>query len=375
MPTAIADHWGKGDVYGLIVSALHKMSKPLEGLTVEDLAPVDHFHARGLPATVELADRLPIAAGQHILDIGCGLGGPARYLAKRFQCRVSGLDITPPFVEAANKLTALLRMQSQVEIEQGDGQHLPYPDAHFDGAYTQHVTMNVADRAGFFAQARRVLKPGAFFALTEHGLGTKGNPHYPVPWSADGTGAYLVTPEETRKFLEESGFVDIVIEDTGTKYVAGYRMAIERAEKGALPPLGTHLLMGETALEKTRNAARNIEEGRTRPIQILCRKPKETRVQAKTDLEILEQLNKGYVDSVQNSDAAWFDQHLSDDFLNTNPDGTLVDRAGFLAQVIRPQAVKGLEPRDVNIRILGEVAVIHAKTVYTKPDGQRGAGR
>ena len=273
MTEAIADHWGKGDVYGLIVSALGKMSKPLEGLTIEDLAPVDHFHARCLPATVELADRLPIAAGQHILDIGCGLGGPARYLAKRFQCKVSGLDITPPFVEAANKLTALLRMESQVRIERGDGQRLPYPDARFDGAYTQHVTMNVADRAGFFAQAYRVLKPGAFFALTEHGLGPKGNPHYPVPWSADGTGAYLVAPEETRALLEGTGFVDIVIDETGAKYVAGYRMAIERAEKGALPPLGTHLLMGETALPKTRNAARNIEEGRTRPIQLLCRKP------------------------------------------------------------------------------------------------------
>ena len=91
---AIADHWGRGDVYGLIVSALNKMSKPLEGLTVEDLAPVDHFHARGFPATVELADQLPIKAGQHIVDIGCGLGGPARYIAKRFQCSVSGVDIT-----------------------------------------------------------------------------------------------------------------------------------------------------------------------------------------------------------------------------------------------------------------------------------------
>ncbi len=273
MANSIADHWGKGDVYGLIVSALNKMSKPLDGLTVEDLAPVDHFHARGFPATVELADRLPIRPGQRILDIGCGLGGPARYMAKRFQCKVSGLDITAPFVEAANKLTALLRMEEMVTIERGDGQRLPYPDSCFDGAYTQHVTMNVADRPGFFAEAFRVLKPGAFFALTEHGLGPKGDPHYPLPWSADGTGAYLVTPSETRALLEKTGFKDVVVEDTGAKYVAGYKMAIEKAEKGALPPLGTHLLMGETALQKTRNAARNIEEGRTHPIQLICRKP------------------------------------------------------------------------------------------------------
>jgi SAM-dependent methyltransferase len=271
---AIADHWARGDVYGLIVSALNKMSKPLEALTVEDLAPVDHFHALGLAATVELADRLPVKPGQHIVDIGCGLGGPARYMARRFQCRVSGVDITEPFVEAANKLTALVRMQGQVEIEHGDGQRLPYPDSTFDGAYTQHVTMNVADRPAFFAEAYRVLKPGAFFALTEHGLGPEGHPHYPVPWSTDGSGAYLVTPAETRAAVERAGFEAVVIEDTGAKYAAGYRAAIARAEKGALPPLGIHLLLGETALQKARNAARNIDEGRTHPIRLICRKPR-----------------------------------------------------------------------------------------------------
>jgi SAM-dependent methyltransferase len=270
---AIADHWGRGDVYGLIVSALNKMSKPLDSLTVEDLAPVDHFHARGFPATVELADRLPLKAGQHIVDIGCGLGGPARYLARRFQCKVSGVDITEPFVEAANKLTALLHMERQVHIEHGDGQHLPYADSTFDGAFTQHVTMNVADRLAFFAEAYRVLKPGAFFALTEHGLGEKGDPHYPVPWSIDGSGAYLVTPSETRALLQQAGFIDIRMEDTGAKYAAGYKAAIEKAQKGELPPLGVHLLMGETAPQKTRNALRNIEEGRTHPIQVICRKP------------------------------------------------------------------------------------------------------
>ncbi len=270
---AIADHWGRGDVYGLIVSALRKMSKSLDALTVEDLAPVDHFHARGFPATVELADRLPIKAGQHIVDIGCGLGGPARYIAKRFRCKVSGLDLTAPFVEVANRLTTLLQLEDQVRIQHGDGQRLPYKDAVFDGGYTQHVTMNVADRPRFFAEAYRVLKPGAFFALTEHGLGPQGNPHHPVPWSADGSGAYLVTPSETRALLETAGFEDLVLEDTGAKYVAGYKTVIERAERGVLPPLGTHILMGETALQKTRNAARNIEEGRTHPIQVLCRRP------------------------------------------------------------------------------------------------------
>lgn len=267
----VADHWGKGDVYALIMSALEKVGKSPDALTVADLAPVDHFHARGFPATLDLADRLPIKPDHHILDIGCGLGGPARYFALRFQCRVSGIDITPAFVEAANKLTSVLGMENQVTIEHGDGQRLPYPDGIFDGAYTQHVTMNVADRPRFFGEAYRVLKPGAFFALTEHGLGRTGNPHYPLPWSMDGSGSYLISPSETRALLEAAGFDDVLVEDTGQKYLAGYKQAMELAAQGALPPLGVHILLGESAPQKTRNAARNIEEGRTHPVQVLCR--------------------------------------------------------------------------------------------------------
>jgi len=271
--TSIADHWAKGNVYALIESALEKAGKPLDALTTEDLAPIDHFHARGFPATVDLADGLPVEADDHILDIGCGLGGPARYFAGRFGCKVTGIDITPAFVAAANRLTALVGMEERVAIEQGDGQRLPYPDASFDGAYTQHVTMNVADRAGFFSEAYRVLKPGAFFALTEHGLGPAGDPHHPLPWSEDGTGAYLETPARTVALLGAAGFDDIAAEDTGHKYLAAYRKVMELAAQGAMPPLGIHLLLGANAPQKTRNAARNIEEGRTHPVQMICRKP------------------------------------------------------------------------------------------------------
>lgn len=271
-PKEIAEHWAKGDVYALVVSALEKSGKPLDGLTVEDLAPVDHFHARGFPATVDLADRLTINPGDHVLDIGCGIGGPARYIATRFRCRVTGIDITPAFVDAGRKLTALLGLQDQVTMDLGDAQRLPYADASFDGAYAQHVTMNVPDRGEFFAEAARVLKPGAWFALTEHGLGPSGAPHYPLPWSEDGSGAHLVSPTETCALLERAGFTEIAMEDTGEKYLAAYKKVLALSEQGALPPLGVHILLGANAREKTRNAARNIEEGRTHPVQVVCRK-------------------------------------------------------------------------------------------------------
>jgi SAM-dependent methyltransferase len=268
----VVEHWGRGDVFAMITAALQRAGKSLTSLSVEDVAPIDHVHARGLPATIELADQLPVKAGHHLLDIGCGLGGPARYFAQRFQCTVSGIDITPAFVEAARKLTALLRMDDRVTLQQGDATRLPFADGAFDGAITQHVTMNVADRVTFFAEASRVLKPGAYFALSEHGLGSRGDPYYPVPWSEDGSGSYLIPPEETLRLLGVAGFTDILMQEVGSPYLEGYKRAIDLAARGALPPLGIHLLQGETAPQKARNAARNIEEGRTRPVSITCRK-------------------------------------------------------------------------------------------------------
>ncbi len=272
MQDSVSDHWGKDNIYDQIIAALESSGKLPGKLTVEDLAPVDQFHARGLPATIEMADRLPVKSGDLLVDIGCGIGGPARYFAQRFHCKVRGIDVTPAFVEIGNRLSALLQMEDEVSIELGDGHRLPWADETFDGAISQHVTMNVGDRRRFFGEAWRVLKPGGFFALSEHALGPVGEPHHPLPWSADGSNEHLVSPEETRACLEACGFGDIRIESTGEKYLDGYRRAIELAERGELPPLGVHILLGENSSEIVRNAARNIEERRTHPIHLICSK-------------------------------------------------------------------------------------------------------
>lgn len=273
MTGTVSQHWGDGDILGRILDGMHASRMSTEIVSIAALAPVDHIHARGFQATKELADSLPIRTGDHLVDIGCGVGGPARYLADRFACTVDGVDITEPFVVAANYLSKLTGMLDRVTIRLGDGQSLQYEDQAFDGGYSQHVTMNVADRDRFFAEAFRVLRPGAFFALTEHGLGDGGPPHHPAPWSDDGAHEYLMRPAETVDRLQSAGFDRIELTETGERYLQGYRKVIALAEKGELPPLGVHILLGDTAPAKAMNAARNIEEGRTRPIQIICHKP------------------------------------------------------------------------------------------------------
>ena len=150
---------------------------------------------------------------------------------------------------------------------------MPDGDGTFDGGYAQHVTMNVPDRPSFLGEAWRVIRPGGFFAITEHGRGNAGPIYHPVPWSEDGRGEFLVTPEETVELLGAAGFVDIDVTDTGQDYLQGYRATLAVAERGELPALGLHVLMGPGAIEKWRNSARNIEEGRTHPVTVICRKP------------------------------------------------------------------------------------------------------
>lgn len=272
MSVTVSRQWADGDVLGRILEALQASGVAPNRLTIEALAPVDHLHARGFQATKDLADILPVKSGDRLIDIGCGVGGPARYMAKRFGCHVEGIDVTAAFVVAANRLCELTGMQDRVSVRLGDGQSLPYPNGMFDGAYSQHVTMNVPDRDRFFAEAFRVLRPGAFFALTEHGMGEGGPTHHPVPWSDDGAHEHLMRPEETVERLSKAGFEGIEFTETGERYLQAYRNALALAERGEAPRLGVHVLLGPMAPAKTRNAARNIEEGRTRPVQILCRK-------------------------------------------------------------------------------------------------------
>lgn len=259
---AVADHYKRRALGDVILAALTAAGKDIEHLTPDDLAPVDEFHSGGRNATMRLAQLAQINGSERVLDVGCGIGGPSRYLASRFGCRVTGLDLTADFVALAGMLAQRTRLSDKVSYRQGDALDMPFADASFDLVWSQNAAMNIADRDRLYAEMRRVLAPGGRLALQEIAAGPGGEPFYPTPWASDKSISFLVTPQATRAALERIGFRAVAWQDT-TEEALQQQMARTKAlETGSLPPLGLHIVIGEAFPTVTKNMLRNLQEER-----------------------------------------------------------------------------------------------------------------
>ena len=269
----ISGHYSSGKLMERLRAALAAEGIDPDRPTVEQLAPFDHFHGRGLEATQQAANLVSPSPTDHILDVGSGIGGPARYFATRFGCRVTGIDLTAEFCEIARGLTRAVGLADRVAFEQGNALVMPFPDASFDGAYSMNVSMNIADKAGLFGEIRRVLKPGGWFVLAEIAQGPAGAPTYPTPWARTAETSFLATPDETHAALAAAGFTIAQSRDTiaeAAAFTARSRALIARGEK---PPFhAVYLIHGDLAREMAANGARDLAAGKTIPMEILCRR-------------------------------------------------------------------------------------------------------
>lgn len=269
---AIQTHYTRSDLGEVILAALANAGKDVNRLTPEDLAPIDQFHIRGRMATLELARAAGFDAAKHVLDVGSGVGGTSRCLAKEFGCRVTGIDLTDEYCRAAALLTAKTGLAHLVDCRQGDATDLPFDDGAFDVVWTEHVAMNIPDKTRLYKEMHRVLKPGGTLAIYDVLAGPSGEVLFPVPWARTPDTSFLVQPSELRRLVEDAGFTISDWSDTTEAARAWFVSLAEKIRKEGFPPLGFHLLLGADFKAMAQNQGRNLQEGRIVLGQVVARK-------------------------------------------------------------------------------------------------------
>lgn len=268
----ISGHYARDGLLAAIDDALRKVGKDPQKLAPADLSPVDEFHLGWRPATEALAASLGLSVDMHVLDIGAGLGGPARHFAEVCGCRVTGIDLTPDYVVAANALSARCDLADRVVVRQGSALDLPFDHGSFDAATLIHVGMNIEDKARLFTEMHRVLKPGGRAGIYDVMRVGAGDPAYPTPWASGAATSFLDSPGRYTSLLAAAGFEIVSETDRRALALDIARTARKRADRyGGLPPFGLHLLMGADTPVRLGNLMQAVAGGIVAPVEIIAR--------------------------------------------------------------------------------------------------------
>ena len=271
----VARHYGDSGLLARIMAGLEASGADPDRMRPDDLAPVDEFHIGGREATAHAVAKMDLDAGSRVLDVGCGIGGAARFIATQVGCRVTGVDITPEFIEVARRLTELTGLDGKIAFEVASALDMPFEDGSFDAAITLHVAMNIPDRAALYGEIARVMKPGAAFCVYDVMKAGDGAPTYPVPWAETPATSHLTSSEEMRGLLDEAGFEVREVEDRSNFARAFFQRTLAAAAgSDGPPPLGIHLFLGANAPEMFRNMLNNIEAGHIAPTQMIATRSK-----------------------------------------------------------------------------------------------------
>lgn len=273
LDNAVASHYTVIDLVAKIDAGLAKLGVSPDNATVETLAPVDEFHTAGRLTTLKAIELSGVGPGLKLLDAGSGIGGTARALADALDADVTGVDLTPVYVETATILSARMGMADRTRFTVGSVTDLPFENASFDGAFTFHVGMNVPERAAFYSEIARVLRPGGTFCLFDVMKGPGPGMRYPVPWAETDETSFLKTPKDMRAHLADAGLV-VEKEESLKEFAAEFfRNAFAAAAKSdGPPPLGLHLLTGTNAPQKFQNYAMALDADQIDPVIMVARK-------------------------------------------------------------------------------------------------------
>ena len=268
---AVARHYAHGSLEETILSALAAAGKDLNRLTPKDLAPVDEFHVGGRQATIAFAQEFGLRPGMRLLDIGCGLGGAARYFADAHGCQVTGIDLSGEYVGVANALAARVGLAERVSCQAGSALALPFAPGSFDAAYMFHVGMNIEDKSRLFAEVRRVLAPSGLFGIYDVMRLAAGELSYPVPWASGPESSFVADAATYQRLLAAAGFEVLKQRDRRDFALEVFGLMRTRGAAGGPGPLGLHLVMGANAGQKVKNMIADISAGLITPTELICR--------------------------------------------------------------------------------------------------------
>lgn len=234
MTDQVAQHYGSAGIADRILAAVAAAGADLSQLRPEMLFAYDQLHSRELQATEDHVAWLAPGRGEHLLDVGSGIGGPARFIAAKTPARVTGIDLTPEFVAAARELTERCGLAGRVAFETGNALQMPFPAESFDAAICFHVAMNIADKSGLAREIARVLKPGSRLVWTEAVAVEGQSPPYPLPWGRSSETSSLTTEAGLRDALERGGLTIVEWRDETSLQVAHAHKVRQAGQ--ALPP-------------------------------------------------------------------------------------------------------------------------------------------
>ncbi len=273
MQRAVAAHYANPHLVDDILQGLRAAGRDPAAPTPEDLAPVDEFHTAGHATTVRALEMMPLAPGMHVIDVGCGIGGAARWIAKYHGCTVQGVDLTADYVAAARELTARMGLSYSCTFTEASATELPFRRGTFDAAITLHAAMNIPDRWAYYHEIARVLRRGAPLCLFDVMKGPKPGMTYPVPWAETKDISVLKTLDETREDLSTADLEILAEENLRTFAIDYFRDVFATAVRSPiLPPLGLHLLTGANSGEKFRNYLAALEAHQIEPVMVVARR-------------------------------------------------------------------------------------------------------
>jgi SAM-dependent methyltransferase len=262
----VSRHYGWSGLMETIEEEIRRKGIDPHRVTVDELAPVDNYHWHRLAGTLALARAAAISGADRVLDVGGGIGGPARQLAHRYGCQVTVLDLTEEYCAVGERLTAWTHLEDKVSFVCANALAMPFPDGSFDVVWTQHASMNIADKAGLYGEMARVVRVGGRLAFFDVLAGPHQPIHFPVPWASDSSFNFLQTPDDTRTLIVQCGFREIA-------WLVGEELEGELARSApptdkpsSHPALDPGLLNGPDAPQMGANVGRNSEEGRILPV-------------------------------------------------------------------------------------------------------------